>query len=167
MPLFKKSTKVSTKNNNTSILIFTLMVIGGLGYGIKTAYSSYITRSKIAEAYLLAEPIQNTLNTYAVTNGSYPIDQELHNSNFGLPEPFEIQGTYISSVVTHKEKNEPMVNIYAYINTQTIPDLEDGNGVILNTPYIKFTGEFNGHKTTWNCTSNLAQHLLPKNCNGS
>ncbi len=149
------------------IISITLIVILVLGYIVKTAYSAFITRSKVSEAFLLVHPIQNTLNEFATKNAGYPLGIELENTSFGLPQPFEIQGTYISSVVTHKETETSQVTIFAYINTQIIPDLEDGRDVILSNPYIKFLGNFDGKTTQWQCSSNLATRYLPDNCSGT
>lgn len=126
-----------------------------------------MTRNNIHEAFLLAQPIQNALNDYAILHAGFNKDQELTNSSFGLPQPFEIQGTYIKNVVAHKEIGSTTVSIYAYINTQIIPNLEDGRDVALSTPYIKFEGNFNKNEIVWSCNSNIAKRFLPKNCSGS
>lgn len=164
-----------TTNQNSShklkfkhlIISVIIIVILALGYSIKAAYGAFITRSKVSEAFLLVHPIQNTLNEFAVKHAGYPLGVELENTSFGLPQPFEIQGTYISSVVTHKETETSQVTIFAYINTQIIPDLEDGRDVILSNPYIKFLGNFDGKTTQWQCSSNLATRYLPDNCSGT
>lgn len=167
MSIFSNNTINNNNSSKKTFILIVIVVLAGIGFAIKTTYDSFISRSKISEAFLLVEPIQNVLSEFATKNGSYPLDQELNNTSFGLPQPFEIQGTYINSVVTHKEKDSNNVTIFAYINTQIIPDLEDGNSVIINAPYIKFVGKFDGNRTDWSCTSNLAQHYLPNTCKGS
>lgn len=149
------------------IILIIFIVILALGYAIKASYEAFITRSKVSEAFLLVHPIQNTLNEFAEKNAGYPLGAELENTSFGLPQPFEIQGTYISSVVTHKDTETSQVTIFAYINTQIILDLEDGRDVQLSNPYIKFLGNFDGKSTQWQCSSNLAKRYLPNNCSGT
>jgi|GEM_PF-2283603 len=165
MPIANQQAK-HTSHNRASILII-LAITLGLGYAIKTAYNAFLIRSKVAEAFLLVHPIQNTLNEFAVKNAGYPLNVKLENTSFGLPQPFEIQGTYISSVVAHKELDTSQVTVFAYINTQIIPDLEDGRDILLNSPYIKFLGKFDGKSTQWTCSSNLAKRYLPHDCVGS
>ena len=158
------SHKLNFKHIITSVII---IIILALGYAIKTAYSAFLTRSKVSEAFLLVHPIQNTLNEFAVKNAGYPLGVALENTSFGLPQPFEIQGTYISSVVTHKDTETSQVTIFAYINTQIIPDLEDGRDIPLSSPYIKFLGSYDGKSTQWQCSSNLATRYLPNHCSGT
>ena len=163
-----KNKKLKSKSHSKqSTILITLVILFGLSYAIKVAYSAFLTRSKVSEAFLLVEPIQNTLNEFAMKSAGYPLGLELENTSFGLPQPFEIQGTYISSVVAHKESETSQVTIFAYINTQVIPNLEDGEDVLLTTPYIKFLGTYDGNSTQWECSSNLAKHYLPNNCSGS
>ena len=166
MTVTNQKSKPKSHSKQATILI-ALVILFGLGYAIKTAYSAFLTRSKVAEAFLLVHPIQNTLNEFAVKNAGYPLSVELENTSFGLPQPFEIQGTYISSVVAHKEVENSQVTIFAYINTQISPDLEDGKDILLTNPYIKFLGTFDGKSTQWECSSNLAKRYLPNNCSGS
>ena len=166
MTVTNQKLKPKSHAKQATILV-TLVVLFGLSYSIKVAYGAFLTRSKVAEAFLLVHPIQNTLNEFAVKNAGYPLSMELENNSFGLPQPFEIQGTYISSVVAHKELDTSQVIIFAYINTQIIPDLEDGKDILLTNPYIKFLGTFDGKSTQWECSSNLAKRYLPNNCSGS
>lgn len=164
----KPNQHTSHKLNFKHIIISVIIIVTlAIGYAIKSTYSAFITRSKVAEAFLLVHPIQNTLNEFAVKNAGYPLGIALENTSFGLPQPFEIQGTYISSVVTHKDAETSQVTIFAYINTQIIPDLEDGRDIPLSNPYIKFVGSFDGKSTQWQCSSNLATRYLPDHCSGS
>ncbi len=144
-----------------------LLIIVIIGFTIKMTYSAYVTRNKIHEAFLLAQPIQNALNDYAVLHAGFNKDGELTNTSFGLPQPFEIQGTYIKSVVARKEQGSQVVNIYAYINTNIIPNLEDGRDIELAAPYIQFNGNFEKSEVVWSCSSNIAKRYLPKDCSGS
>lgn len=166
MTVTNQKLKPKSHSKQATILI-ALVILFGLSYAIKVAYGAFLTRSKVAEAFLLVHPIQNTLNEFAVKNAGYPLGMELENTSFGLPQPFEIQGTYISSVVAHKEVETSQVTIFAYINTQIIPDLEDGKDILLNSPYIKFLGTFDGKSTHWECSSNIAKRYLPNDCAGS
>ncbi len=149
------------------ILLITIASLGILGYLLKISYASFVTKTKLSEAFLLIEPIQNDINDYAQKNGGLPISVELDNSSFGLPQPFEIQGAYISSVVAHKDPNSEQAILFAYINPTIIPNLEDGKGEPLESPYISFKGSYSNRNINWECSSNLAKHYLPSSCNGS
>lgn len=145
----------------TVIIIAILAVIGVLTY---MAYQAHLKRSKVAEAFLLVNPIQNELSNYAEAHGGFDVNSELSNSSFGLPQPLEIKGTYIKSVVAHKYAHSSEVLLMAVINTEVIPDLDNDKGIVLNDPYIRFSGTYQGHSIVWGCVSNLAKKYLPKNC---
>lgn len=158
---------VMNKKKPPHLLLMTIACLAILGYFLRITYLSFVTKTKLSEAFLLIEPIQNNINEYAQKNGGLPINVELDNNSFGLPQPFEIQGTYISSVVAHKEPNSEQVILFAYINPAIIPNLEDGKGEPLESPYISFKGSYQGRNINWECSSNLAKHYLPSSCNGS
>jgi hypothetical protein len=151
----------------TIFISIAIVAIITIGYTINITYKAFLTRSKIGEAFLLTQPVQNTIYDYAKAHDGFPVAKELTNSSFGLPQPFEIQGTYLSSIVAHKDNGLDEVTIFAYINLQTIPGLEDGNDNPLYGPYLKFNGKYNGKNIEWKCSSNLAKRYLPKDCAGS
>lgn len=148
-------------------MLLTLASFAILGYFLKISYVSFVTKTKLSEAFLLIEPIQNGITEYAQKNNGLPLDVELDNTAFGLPQPFEIQSTYISSVVAHKEPNNQQVTLFVYINPVVIPNLENGNGEPLESPYISFKGNYVDRNIKWECSSNLAKHYLPDTCSGS
>ncbi|MBX9598195.1 MAG: pilin [Burkholderiales bacterium] len=156
---------MNKKTQQTILIAVASLAI--LGYFLKISYASFVTKTKISEAFLLIEPIQNNINEYAQKNNGFPVNIELNNSAFGLPQPFEIQSTYISSVVVHKELNNEQVTLFAYINPVIIPNLENGKGEVLESPYISFRGSYLGRNINWECGSNLAKHYLPASCSGS
>lgn len=145
----------------TVIIIVVLVILSMLTY---IAYEAHLKRSKVAEAFLLVTPIQNELSHYAEAHGGFDVNAELSNSSFGLPQPLELKGTYIKSVVAHKYAHSSEVLLMAAINTEVIPDLEDDKGQVLSEPYIRFSGTYQGHDIVWGCVSNLSKKYLPKNC---
>ena len=128
------------------------------------AYQAHIKRQKVNEAFLLISPIQNEIVLYAHNHAGFKIEDELNNQALGLPQPLEIKGTYIKSVIAYKPANNNKIILTAQINQEVIPDLEDKNGDILHQAYIKFTGQYQNATIQWQCTSNLAKKYLPKNC---
>lgn len=154
-------------NNSKKVVITTLisiLTILTLAVLIYIAYQAHIKRQKVYEAFLLISPIQNEIALYAHNHAGFKIEDELNNKALGLPQPFEIKGTYIKSVIAYKPADSNKIILTAQINPEIIPDLEDKNGDTLHQGYIKFTGQYQNATIQWQCTSNLAKKYLPTSC---
>jgi Tfp pilus assembly protein PilE len=156
-------------NNSKKITITTLIALSTiliLAVLVYISYQAHIKRQKVNEAFLLISPIQNEIVLYAHKHAGFKIEDELDNKALGLPQPFEIKGTYIKSVIAYKPADSNKIILTAQINPEIIPDLEDKNGYNLHQGYIKFTGQYQNAAIQWQCTSNLAKKYLPKSCEG-
>lgn len=145
----------------TLIILILLAIAGTITY---LTYDAYVKRSKAKEAFTLIEPAQHEIERYVAEHGGIPLDVELSNKSFGLPQPFELSGTYINNIVVYKAVNTEEVVVYARINSQMLPDLEGERGNHVDQPYIRYIGIYENNKLNWHCLSNLAKKFLPDHC---
>lgn len=145
----------------TLIILILIAVAGVITY---ITYDAYVKRSKAKEAFSLIEPAQHEIERYVIEHNGIPMDEELSNKSFSLPQPFDMNGTYINNIVVHKAINTEEIIVYARINSQLLPGLEGERGNHVEQPYIRYIGIYENKQLNWHCLSNLAKRFLPDKC---
>ena len=138
-------------------LIELMIVVAIMGILVAVAlpqYQNYQVRSKVTEAFVMAENVKRALEAYYVDYGEWPVD----NANAGLPAPNDLSSTYIKKTQVKtdcghfamKFRNDP------------------GLGKLKRRwLWMKPTVSTNGGSIKWKCavgSFNKTKNLVPKEC---
>jgi type IV pilus assembly protein PilA len=124
-------------------VMIVMTIIGILAALCIPLYQSYVARSKIAEAFMLADPVKLAISEQYVQSGAFPADNTA--AEFGAPAT--LRGRYVGSIA-----------IAAGVVLVTYAD------PTLAGQTVTFTPTAAGNLVTWACTSSLPEHLRPRGC---
>jgi type IV pilus assembly protein PilA len=75
-------------------LMFVVSIIGILAAVALPPYRDYVARARVAEAFSLAQPVQEAIRNYYAHTGKFPTS----NNSAGLIEAEQINGSNVSAV---------------------------------------------------------------------
>ena len=75
-------------------LMLVVSIIGILAAVALPAYENYVTRARLAETLILAEPVKKAVSDYYDRWGVFPIN----NRQAALPDPNSFVGNYVQNI---------------------------------------------------------------------
>ncbi|HUS25282.1 MAG TPA: pilin [Candidatus Binatia bacterium] len=125
-------------------LMLAVTVVAILSALALPAYQSYAVRSKVAEAFVLVNPVKHRVEQQFQEGGSFPES----NAAADLPEPATYAGKYVGSIEI----------LAGGVVQVTFSD------VALAGRHVAFTPAMQGASVDWTCASDLPASYLPATC---
>ena len=138
-------------------LIELMIVVAIMGILVAVAlpqYQNYQVRSKVTEAFVMAENVKRALEAYYVDYGEWPVD----NANAGLPAPNDLSSTYIKKTQVRTD--------CGHFRMQFRNDTGLGK-LKRRWLWMKPTVSTDGGSIKWSCAVsrfNQTKNLVPKEC---
>ena len=138
-------------------LIELMIVVAIMGILVAVAlpqYQNYQVRSKVTEAFVMAENVKRALEAYYVDYGEWPVD----NANAGLLAPNDLSSTYIKKTQVRTDCGHFRIKFRNHT----------GLGKLKNRwLWMKPTVSTDGGSIKWSCAVsrfNQTKDLVPKEC---
>ena len=142
-------------------LIELMIVVAIMGILVAVAlpqYQNYQVRSKVTEAFVMAESVKRTMEVYYVDHGEWPVD----NADAGLPHKNTLSGTYIKKTEVRSVGPTDCGHFRIKFRNHT------GLGKLKNRGlWMKPTVSTDGGSIKWSCAVsrfNQTKDLVPKEC---
>ena len=138
-------------------LIELMIVVAIMGILVAVAlpqYQNYQVRSKVTEAFVMAENVKRALEAYYVDYGEWPVD----NANAGLLAPNDLSSTYIKKTQVRTD--------CGHFRMQFRNDTGLGK-LKRRWLWMKPTVSTDGGSIKWSCAVsrfNQTKDLVPKEC---
>lgn len=132
-------------------LMIVIAIIGILAAIALPAYQTYIARSQMSEAMLLASGQKSAVTETRSNKGLWPSS----NSEAGIAPPTNISGKYVEKVEISTDSKQG--KIVATINTTDATKIIQGKTLTLTVS--EASGAY-----VWECTSNAGAQVLPASC---
>lgn len=144
-------------------LMIVVAIIGILAAVAIPAYQNYIARAQLAEGIELAAGTRTPVVEYYSQTGQCPTNTG-GSPVGGLPVPTAIRGTYTASVTVQAGSTSGTCTVTSTMYSSGLSSLAQSKVIVMTMSDQGGSG--NVGATSWACTSNASQVVLPTACKG-